>query len=361
MPCARSGTQVGRSAGKVLRAARLAAIGTLLTTGVLVATTRPPKAGANQVSSLTAQARTISQELVQEQLEADAYQQQYSVASAQVAEDQQAIAATQVQLKSDRQQIAHRTQQVQRIAIASYVLNGSVSSPSGASLFAENVSTVQSANEYATITIGNLNEAVEKLHSAQHSAQGTLQVLVRQSNRDRAEQTAQANYLAQSTSTVSHMESVQAQVTGQLAQAVAQQNAALGQAAATAVATAQKATVQKSGGATPSPSRGAAPPSSTAPVVVAVTTTDPSLNPFLQCVVQAESGGDYQVVSPNGLYMGAFQFSQGTWNYAAQAAGLGSLVGVPPNQATKAEQDTVAVALYALDGERPWLGDRCSA
>ena len=92
-----------------------------------------------------------------------------------------------------------------------------------------------------------------------------------------------------------------------------------------------------------------------------MTATDPTLNPFLQCVVQAESGGDYQAVSPNGLYMGAFQFSQATWNYAAQAAGLGSLVGIPPNQATKAEQDTVAVALYALDGERPWLGDRCSS
>jgi hypothetical protein len=148
------------------------------------------------------------------------------------------------------------------------------------------------------------------------------------------------------------MESVQAQVTGQLAEAVAQQNAALGQAAAAAVATAQRVTVQKSGGKAPTSSPG--------PVVVSVTTTDPALNPFLQCVVQAESGGDYQAVSPNGLYMGAFQFSQATWNYAAQAAGLGSLVGVPPTRATKAEQDTVAVALYALDGDRPWLGDRCS-
>jgi len=58
--------------------------------------------------------------------------------------------------------------------------------------------------------------------------------------------------------------------------------------------------------------------------------------------------------------MGAFQFSQSTWNMAAQAAGLSYLVGVPPNQATKAEQDTVAVTLYRLDGEQPWLGDRCS-
>ncbi len=271
---------------------------------------------------------------------------------------ERAIAATQLQIRSDRQQITERTHQVERIAIASYVLNGSVSSASGASLFAENMSTVQSANEYATVTIGNLNEAVDKLHAAQRSVQGTLQVLVRQSDRDRAEQTAQATYLAQSTSTVSHMESVQAQVTGQLAEAVAQQNAVLGQAAAAAVATAQKATAQK---ATVQKSGGAAPTSSPGPAVVSVTTTDPALNPFLQCVVQAESGGDYQAVSPNGLYMGAFQFSQATWNYAAQAAGLSSLVGVPPNRATKAEQDTVAVALYALDGDRPWLGDRCSS
>ena len=92
-----------------------------------------------------------------------------------------------------------------------------------------------------------------------------------------------------------------------------------------------------------------------------VSTTDPALPPFLACVVQAESGGDYQAVSPNGLYMGAFQFSQSTWNFAAQAANRPDLVGVPPNQASKADQDTLAVTLFALDGERPWLGDRCSA
>ena len=249
MHCARSETQGGTGAGTAARVTRLSVVVALLTISAVIAAARPPAAGADQVSSLSAQARSISQELVQEELEADAYQQQYSVASAQVAADQRAIAATQLLIKSDRQQIARRTHQVERIAIASYVLNGAVSSTSGASLFAENVSTVQSANEYASITIGNLNEAVEKLHSAQRSVQGTLEVLVRQSDSDRAEQAAQATYLSQSTSTVSHMETVQAQVTGQLAAAVAQQNAALGQAAAAAVATAQKATVQKSGGA----------------------------------------------------------------------------------------------------------------
>jgi hypothetical protein len=86
--------------------------------------------------------------------------------------------------------------------------------------------------------------------------------------------------------------------------------------------------------------------------------SDPALNSFLQCALQAESSGNYSAVSPNGLYMGGFQFSQPTWNEAAQLAGLPYLVGVPPNEATPAEQDTLAVALYALDGETPW-DDSC--
>jgi hypothetical protein len=86
---------------------------------------------------------------------------------------------------------------------------------------------------------------------------------------------------------------------------------------------------------------------------------DPALNAFLQCVIQRESGGDYGIDTGNGYY-GAFQFSQSTWNIAAQDAGLSYLVGVVPSSATKAEQDTVAVALYALDGGRPWTGD-CGA
>jgi hypothetical protein len=139
------------------------------------------------------------------------------------------------------------------------------------------------------------------------------------------------------------MEDVQAQVTGQLAAAVVQQNAAEAAAAAAAVASAQRATAQATD------------------VDLSNNTVDPALNPFLQCVVQAESGGNYAAVSPNGEYMGAFQFDQPTWNYAAQAAGRNDLVGVPPNTASKADQDTVAVALYSLDGERPWLGDRCSS
>jgi len=329
----------------------LAFVVALVSTSALVTLAQTQPASGDQVGNLNAQARTISQELVQEQLESDAYQQQYSVATERVAADQRAISSTRLEIKGDRKEISKRLQEVQRLAIASYVLNGSVSSSSGASIFAENVRTAQTANVYATITVGNLNQAVDQLHSAQHNVQTQLAALVRQSAQDQSEQAQQATFLAQSNATVAHMETVQAQVTGQLEAAVAQQSAALDHSAVVAVTSAQKVTTSKGGAATsPNPDT----------AVASVNPTDPALNPFLQCVVQAESRGDYQAVSPNGLYMGAFQFSQSTWNYAARAAGLGNLVGVPPNLATKAEQDTVAVALYALDGERPWLGDRCS-
>ena len=121
---------------------------------------------------------------------------------------------------------------------------------------------------------------------------------------------------------------------------MAQQAAAQAAAAAAAVRAAQAAA------APPSTATPAAAVSSAAPAVAvsstadpATTNADPALNPFLQCVVQAESGGNYGAVSPNGLYMGAFQFSQSTWNMAAAAAGLPQLVGVHPNLASKAQQD----------------------
>ena len=87
---------------------------------------------------------------------------------------------------------------------------------------------------------------------------------------------------------------------------------------------------------------------------------DPQLPPFLQCVLQVESGGDYQAVSPDGQYMGGFQFSQPTWNEAAQLAGMPQLVNVPPNVATPAQQDDLAIALYNADGEQPW-NDSCAS
>ncbi len=68
---------------------------------------------------------------------------------------------------------------------------------------------------------------------------------------------------------------------------------------------------------------------------------------------QCESGGNYSIVSSNGLYRGAYQFAQGTWNSTAGSA-WPELVGVDPAEAAPADQDKMALRLYELRGVGPW-------
>ncbi len=330
-------------------------------------------ADADQISSLKAQATALSQQLIREQLQVGAYEQQYSVATAKTAADARAIARLNHQIASDQHQISRKTGAVRQQAIASYTNYGTGTSGPESSLFSGNEESVQAASEYSGIAVGNITTAVDGLRTAQRALQAGEGALQRQEAADRAERAREAGYLAQADDTQNQLEASRAQVTGKLAVAVAQQAAAQAAAATAAIAAAQRAAAQSSAAAAASASA-AAPDPASAPAQStpgAATgsppstagggaTSDPALNPFLQCVVQAESGGNYGAVSPNGLYMGAFQFSQPTWNVAAQAAGLPGLIGMPPNVATKADQDTLAVALYALDGSQPWLGDRCS-
>jgi len=79
-------------------------------------------------------------------------------------------------------------------------------------------------------------------------------------------------------------------------------------------------------------------------------------DPFLTCVRNRESGGNYGAVNPAGPYLGAYQFLQSTWNATANHMGRPSLVGVPANIATPYDQDDVAWALYQWQGMGPWGG-----
>jgi hypothetical protein len=58
-----------------------------------------------------------------------------------------------------------------------------------------------------------------------------------------------------------------------------------------------------------------------------------------KCIVRKESGGNYGVVSSNGLWHGAYQFTRGTGDAAARQMGRGDLVGIPANQWSRADQD----------------------
>jgi hypothetical protein len=79
---------------------------------------------------------------------------------------------------------------------------------------------------------------------------------------------------------------------------------------------------------------------------------------FRECTFAHESGGDYSIVSPDGLYHGAWQFLPSTWNSVAGGMGRSDLVGVLPSQAAPGDQDAVAHALWLQRGNQPW-GGRC--
>jgi hypothetical protein len=263
--------------------------------------------------------------------------------------------------------------------------SGATSTDTNTTMFTGNANRAQAASEYSGIAVGNITTALDQLHTARLILQTDRQSLQHTQAQDQSDLSQQANDLSRANSSEQQLAATQSVVNGELTAAVAQAEAAQQALAAAAVAAAQRAAARNGHKSTPttttpptsqptsatSSTNTPAPAFPSVPAPTAPSTppagagagqnlVDPPLPPFLQCVVQAESSGNYGAVSPNGEYMGAFQFSQSTWNSAAQAAGLGWLVGVPPNEASKAAQDTVAVALYALDGQQPWLGDRCA-
>jgi hypothetical protein len=66
----------------------------------------------------------------------------------------------------------------------------------------------------------------------------------------------------------------------------------------------------------------------------------------LEAIAACESGGDPEAVSPDGTYMGLFQFDQGTWE-SVGGHGL-------PTEAPAAEQEYRAALLYSESGSSPW-------
>ena len=70
---------------------------------------------------------------------------------------------------------------------------------------------------------------------------------------------------------------------------------------------------------------------------------------------ECESGGDYSAIGGGGLFRGAYQFRQRTWNGVARRW-YPWLVGQDPARADSWWQDAMARALWAEQGPAPWDG-----
>jgi Transglycosylase-like domain len=288
---------------------------------------RAPAAGAS-TSSLEAEASQLNKQLIQEELQVNAFEQQYEIDSIRVAQDNAAVVAVEQRVTRDRARVHADRVRLSQEAVSTYVNAGSVELNQTLQLFGGSQESDLNRSEYESVAIGNTAETIAVLHIDQVQLAASQSTLELRTTQDRSAQSVAANATANARQVAAELSSKEALVTGQLAVDIAGDRE---QIAVNAVA---------------------------ARAPVGGTVTDPPLPPFLQCVLQHESGGNYQAVDPSGTYMGGFQFSQSTWNEAAQLAGLPQLIGVPPNEASKADQDTLAIALYDADGEQPWL-DGC--
>jgi len=346
-------THVG-PAGRFWRPLVVVALVTTITAPV-VFLARP--VSADTASDLQAKATQLSQEILREQLQIGAYTQQYEASTQKVQADAQQIAQTEQKVVADERRTALDRSQLQIDAVSLYTEYGSAAT---ATPLFQSADAVQRQREYLGVAFGDTSVAIDQLNLARSTLEDDRSSLQHQQQADQALQAQAAGLLQQAQSSQNALAAEQAQVNGQLATVIAQQQAAAEAAAAARQAAASQAAatqVSTSGSSGATPPTGSGSSAGAGGSASGGATSDPALPPFLVCVRQVESGGNYQAVSPNGEYMGAFQFSQPTWNDAAQLAGLPGLVGVPPNTATKADQDTLAVALYNADGDQPWYGD----
>lgn len=83
------------------------------------------------------------------------------------------------------------------------------------------------------------------------------------------------------------------------------------------------------------------------------------LPPFLVCVRERESRGNYGAVNPTSGAGGAYQFMPVTWVNTVNHAGRPDLAGVLPQYASPGDQDAMAIHLYNWQGPSPWAGPGC--
>jgi len=314
---------------------------------------------ADQVSDLQARANQVARDLVLQQLQVDTFQQQYGADVTKVQQDDAAIGATESQIQSDSDRVNRDRRRLQSEAVWAYIHLGG--DANGTPTIFENQTVAPTRAQYEDVASGDIRLTIDSIHIDQNRLRAERATLAQQQAADQATTNQEASLTDAARRTATSLAAQQSEVTGQLAVAVAQQQAAQAAAAQAAVRSAQaKAAAATTATSSRAPATTSTVPPASATVTPTTPTADPQLPPFLQCVLQVESGGDYQAVSPDGQYMGGFQFSQPTWNEAAQLAGMPQLVNVQPNVATPAEQDDLAIALYNADGEQPW-NDSCAS
>jgi len=209
--------------------------------GTAVLATRP--ASGDSVANARATAAAIEAKLSAAQNEMSALGQQYDEANARLQSIDSSIATTKATIASDQSQVNHDRSTLTKAAIANYVSDGSASSDNP--IFSGNEKTIGAATEYNQIAEGDINLAMDNLHTAENTLNAQqAQLQEQQGQAEQAVQTEQ-NAVQQNNEEIQVQKQALAQENGEIATLVQQQQeqqlAAEKQAAETRIAAATAA------------------------------------------------------------------------------------------------------------------------
>jgi cell wall-associated NlpC family hydrolase len=187
--------------------------------GTAVLATRP--ASGDSVSSAQATAAAIEAKLTSAQNEMSALSQQYDAANAKLQAINVSIATTKATIQADQTQVNKDRNTLSKAAIANYVSDGSASSDNP--IFSGNEKTVGAATEYNQIAEGDINLAMDNLHTAENTLNAQqAQLQEQQGQATQAVQTEQAAVSANAQE-IQVQKNALAQENGQIASLIKQQ------------------------------------------------------------------------------------------------------------------------------------------
>ena len=209
--------------------------------GTAVLATRP--ASGDSITSARATAAAIEGKLNAAQNEMSALSQQYDAASARLHSIDSGIAATKATIAADQGQVNHDKNTLAKAAIANYVSDGSASSDNP--IFSGNEKTIGAATEYNQIAEGDINLAMDNLHTAENTLNAQQAQLQEQQGQAEQAVTTEQNAVNQNNQEIQVQTQALAQENGEIATLVKQQQEqqlqAEEQAAATRIAAATAA------------------------------------------------------------------------------------------------------------------------
>jgi cell wall-associated NlpC family hydrolase len=200
-------------------------------------------AGGDAISDAKAKAAQIQGELTAAQNQMSALGQAFDAAQYHLGQITSSIATTKANIAADQAQVSKDRTTLAQAAVSNYISDGTAADQNP--IFSGNNKTAGAQNEYNQIAEGNINIAVDNLHSAQNELSSQESTLQTQQGQAQAQVQAEQNAINQNAAVEQEQKNALSQEQGQIAQLVQQQQqeeaVAAARAAAAKIAAAQAA------------------------------------------------------------------------------------------------------------------------